>query len=1166
MRKRSNRLGAAERDITGQSRSPKLTKHTLFGSELYNLTDKNDEVPFFFLCAIEFLRESVSQREARTRELFLLPPERWPLGEVPLDDLVEGICKSGPAKAILHNSPLASPHTVAELILTFFRRLPDPPIRAKAVGPLVKVSGVRDDILRTLMCRSLLHSLRPPERNLLHALLPFLHYITRGVFMEDEQYYDDTQKLNCNHQHDEDDDDDDDRSTLAESHGGAPSTDSNASFKRDDDPINPRMKPPPPPRNDDDDEDEDDELPDDGVESVQMRMMTGDVEEEEDEVKPLGGAPDDADDASASRSYSSTQRPSRSRPLRPPPSPLALASLTMVERDRYRNRLLARLIPCLFAPIAELELTASVEAEAAEKSVSLAAMQHERHMSRLEAILGHFVQANTMLTDPHFDPLLRFREQDQRVEYASTGWLLLMLLDVYYTDPDFIYKALIALVSSGTKYHTIFAHLLSLWNRYCVGKPMKDRVGDALHHTRGGGSGIDSGGDGVSASPASVVPGDEIDESGHPMHQQHHREDDVEGDVVEIEHLLPARRAGPNDVSMLVGESNGEKIAKTKSDTIVKGSSGVKRGKNNKGSQKKKKKKKAEKKKRLHSKSSRETRRASKSARSGSFPSSSSSSLTMESAYWQRRLQFRMLQVFHVFLTQMYAPFGEEEGRGGMDGMQQLLAACKWVKRARTGIGARDDGGASGGAADDDGDDRGGERGPPGRHRKPDAMGFHSMMATRMVLDDSVLDDRIAEMADAIVWRIRRDNAAAARRRLEQRCDDVDGGAHRRDGGGPRGSSSAVKRTTKDPLSKSAAAKHGISASRSKVARPRGMSREAKELQRTFAVHSMELSLDIALSLETAVNPSGKADHAQLERVALAMAVCDHRLFTAIPLFELLKGNWQDHEKSPAYTAMVRVGNTWRDWVATTCVCPKSATKRAAALSFWIHLCEILVEQNAFNALFTVLAGLNHSAVSRLKLSWRKVPKKVANVYQTVSLVTDESHNFRGYRERLQHASPPMVPCMALVAKDIFALEETLEILVDIRRPEDGSKGGDGARPDAPQPRVETTSNRLGDDDDEEEEEEGEEEELVVNFAKVEMLWKIIGKLHAAQKGTYACADDPLLALEPLCQQIRVGPSELAKEEDELYQISLLREPRVGGGSSSTSSKMKTLSKVKKYR
>ena len=70
------------------------------------------------------------------------------------------------------------------------------------------------------------------------------------------------------------------------------------------------------------------------------------------------------------------------------------------------------------------------------------------------------------------------------------------------------------------------------------------------------------------------------------------------------------------------------------------------------------------------------------------------------------------------------------------------------------------------------------------------------------------------------------------------------------------------------------------------------------------------------------------------------------------------------------------------------------------------------------------MAGMGLVSVKRLVNTWAKVSKKYIKKYQRLEEVFDMSRNSQEYRDRLTNAKPPVIPFLALYAKDLSALQE----------------------------------------------------------------------------------------------------------------------------------------------
>jgi Rap guanine nucleotide exchange factor 4 len=78
------------------------------------------------------------------------------------------------------------------------------------------------------------------------------------------------------------------------------------------------------------------------------------------------------------------------------------------------------------------------------------------------------------------------------------------------------------------------------------------------------------------------------------------------------------------------------------------------------------------------------------------------------------------------------------------------------------------------------------------------------------------------------------------------------------------------------------------------------------------------------------------------------------------------------------------------------------------------HSCK---EYKNLNAFFAIVMGLNNVAVSRLSLTWEKLPSKFRKLYTEFESLIDPSRNHRAYRISVGKLQPPVVPFMPLLLK-----------------------------------------------------------------------------------------------------------------------------------------------------
>uniref|UniRef100_F7CUR9 Rap guanine nucleotide exchange factor 3 n=1 Tax=Callithrix jacchus TaxID=9483 RepID=F7CUR9_CALJA len=123
--------------------------------------------------------------------------------------------------------------------------------------------------------------------------------------------------------------------------------------------------------------------------------------------------------------------------------------------------------------------------------------------------------------------------------------------------------------------------------------------------------------------------------------------------------------------------------------------------------------------------------------------------------------------------------------------------------------------------------------------------------------------------------------------------------------------------------------------------------------------------------------------------------------------------------------------NQLQYWVATElCLCVAPGP-RAQLLRKFIKLAAHLKEQKNLNSFFAVMFGLSNSAISRLAHTWERLPHKVRKLYSALERLLDPSWNHRVYRLALAKLSPPVIPFMPLLLKDMTFIHEGNHTLVE---------------------------------------------------------------------------------------------------------------------------------------
>ncbi|XP_063808290.1 rap guanine nucleotide exchange factor 3 [Pseudophryne corroboree] len=168
----------------------------------------------------------------------------------------------------------------------------------------------------------------------------------------------------------------------------------------------------------------------------------------------------------------------------------------------------------------------------------------------------------------------------------------------------------------------------------------------------------------------------------------------------------------------------------------------------------------------------------------------------------------------------------------------------------------------------------------------------------------------------------------------------------------------------------------------------------------------------------------------------------DWNLFTSIHQVELLYHTFGKQRFRYTTTAnlerFIKRFNEVQFWVATeVCLCQEEE-RRALLLRKFIKLAAHLKEQKNLNSFFAVMFGLSNTAVSRLSRTWQRLPNKTRKLYSIFERLMDPSWNHRSYRLAVAKLTPPLIPFLPLILKDLTFIHEgnrsTLDNLVNFEK------------------------------------------------------------------------------------------------------------------------------------
>lgn len=158
--------------------------------------------------------------------------------------------------------------------------------------------------------------------------------------------------------------------------------------------------------------------------------------------------------------------------------------------------------------------------------------------------------------------------------------------------------------------------------------------------------------------------------------------------------------------------------------------------------------------------------------------------------------------------------------------------------------------------------------------------------------------------------------------------------------------------------------------------------------------------------------------------VAIQLTVQDFAIFRQIEPTEYVDDLFEINSKYgvPMLKPFSELVNKEMFWVVTEVCSELNIVRRMKIIKQFIKIARHCKECKNFNSMFAILSGLGHAAVSRLRLTWEKLPTKYQKHFNDLQEFMDPSRNMSKYRQLVlaelisQH---PIIPFYPVVKKDL---------------------------------------------------------------------------------------------------------------------------------------------------
>nr|XP_042902771.1 ras guanyl-releasing protein 3 isoform X2 [Parasteatoda tepidariorum] len=235
-------------------------------------------------------------------------------------------------------------------------------------------------------------------------------------------------------------------------------------------------------------------------------------------------------------------------------------------------------------------------------------------------------------------------------------------------------------------------------------------------------------------------------------------------------------------------------------------------------------------------------------------------------------------------------------------------------------------------------------------------------------------------------------------------------------------------------------------------------------------------------------------DHLEPSELAEHITFLEHKVMRRITFSDFKAyaecGTPQDNPKLERSISLFNGLSQWIQWMVLSKSFPQ---QRADVIVKFVQVAQKLLQQNNFNSLMSVVGGLSHSALARLTNTMACVPAETKKTLSELGELLASASNFSSYRKALMEAKGFKIPILGVHMKDLISLHVAL--------------------PD-------TIENGL------------------INFRKIAQLSLIFQELWELQNSV------PNLAVNSdLVNTLRLS-LDTPYTEDELYELSLTKEPR----------------------
>ncbi|KAL1407333.1 cell division cycle-related protein [Vanrija albida] len=294
--------------------------------------------------------------------------------------------------------------------------------------------------------------------------------------------------------------------------------------------------------------------------------------------------------------------------------------------------------------------------------------------------------------------------------------------------------------------------------------------------------------------------------------------------------------------------------------------------------------------------------------------------------------------------------------------------------------------------------------------------------------------------------------------------------------------------------------------------------------------------------------PVSFLDYSPLE-IARQLTIMESGYYQRIKPIECMHKAWQAEnsaELAPNLMHTISATNRLSRWTSLVILRTRNVKERALVLRHCISIATELRGLNNFAGMAGVFSGLSGSGISRLKKTWELVPEKSMREFHAIEVTMDRTKNFSKYKEMLKTINPPCVPFFGFYLSALVFIEEGNKDFVVAQPPGSSSaamtpSASTSSIPRAPSmtgtTRSAATTATSATNGPRPSNESGGP--LLINFFKRQLTAEVLRDIQQYQSQPYNLA-----VFQPVLDYIEEGMDDADREEQDLYDISCVIEPK----------------------